>query len=148
MEEGRVIYCDGGSPITKNFECYQSFYYFHLFAAIVGITILTVFALICGLFYIDTNIYSNIPFASPPSKIGIQKRIVKVFMVLYYTVLFNGTIGQFFICAVCFMFCMILFLRSKDAPHYNYSVFKVIVLQESTLVWIGIYGVICALFSN
>ena len=143
-----IIFCNPNSPITRNFECYEQFYYIHLTVAILGIIILILFSIICGLLYIDTNITSNIPFASPPSKLGLFKLFIKAALVIYYTILFDSSFGKYFICGIFVMNTILLFLRCKSAPYYNNTVFNLTVSLEAILFWINLYGVICAIFSD
>jgi len=63
------------------YTCYEGFYWIHFTVAFLGLIVTFFFSLNISLFYIDTNLYSKKPFASPASKINVYKLFVKVALI-------------------------------------------------------------------
>lgn len=79
-----VIFCFDDSRIPISMNCYEGVYFIHFTVALIGLMVFLAIAIIISLFYIDTNLASKLPFASPSSKFNVFRLFLKLVITSYY----------------------------------------------------------------
>lgn len=78
------FYCQDGDSIHGTTECYSGLYFLYLAIGIIGFILYLTLIILYSLLYADINPSSTIPFASPQSRIGLLKLILKLALPLYF----------------------------------------------------------------
>ena len=86
-----TVICSDSLGIGKNGQCYTGFYFFHFAVGIIGIILSIIVSLTFTLLYIELNPYSKIPFAEPQSKLNLGRLLLKIVIVLYFSLDTNVT---------------------------------------------------------
>lgn len=78
-----AFYCNSEDEIHGGLECYAGIYWLHLILAVLGFMLYLLLCTLYSLLYADINPNSTIPFASPQTRIGLLKFILKLALPLY-----------------------------------------------------------------
>jgi hypothetical protein len=142
-----TFYCKSDDNIHGSLTCFSGIYYLHFVAGIIA-TLLYIFFLLLSLaFYIETNPFSSIPFASPRSYIPLLKLVLKLFFILVFTVDYPGTLNQQSTAVSGVFMIILLFFRSSDLPYYDRSVYRFTLACEGVLFWTGaVVNIHCVIY--
>lgn len=83
--------CNKDDGMHGDLKCYEGLYFFHLAVAIVGFLISFIVSILFTMLYIELNPSSKIPFATPLSKLPLGKLLLKLIIVLFFTLDYDVT---------------------------------------------------------
>lgn len=78
-----TFFCKEDDNVHGDIECYTGLYWLHLIIGAIGFIFFIVLCLLFSLLYAEINPISNIPFASPQTRIGLIKLLFKLALPLY-----------------------------------------------------------------
>ena len=79
-----AFYCQNDDNIHGGTTCYSGIYFLYLAIGIIGFILFIGLQILYSLLYADINPASPIPFASPQSRVGLLKLLLKLALPLYF----------------------------------------------------------------
>ena len=84
-----AIFCFENDNIHGNLTCYDGIYFLHLIIGVLGLLLFLIFSIMFILLFADLNPWSTVPFASPQSRLPLIRLVLKLILVLYFTLDFH-----------------------------------------------------------
>jgi len=136
-----IFACTWDNPLNSGMECYTGIFFLHWIVAFLSCLILFVSSLALTFLSVDLNPWSKSPFASPKSPINLIKLTLKILVSAYFVIDHKANATKVFITLYAIVWLFILFLRYRQTPLYNRSIFNFTIGLETTIFWISLISV-------
>jgi len=106
--------------------------------ALIGMILTLSLELLFIIFLQNFNIFSYDPLAQSENYISACYLILKITLVIYTTVDYNGNLSKVLCTILCCAYLFILFYRYFNPSFYVKSILYVMAITEAALAWITI----------
>ncbi|KRX01222.1 hypothetical protein PPERSA_05622 [Pseudocohnilembus persalinus] len=142
------IFCNNDSPAHQGSKCFSGLHIANLSFSIIGIIIALLFLGLQYTFFINFNPFSKNPIAGPASKILLIKICIKIYVVVYQTIDFGGSIWKYFLVGLFILQLILLIIRYQSISFYNQSLTSFNTKMEIIVFWVNICIILQSLINT